>query len=229
MGAFFADDAMLATLPTLPRLEVDGGNAEAVDVAPAFVFVFVPEFVPGEACATPGGVTASAVFCAAVFPTERPIHDGLRQTMTAIPQHVTSTSIATKATSFCLAEGPRRRTTIVCARGRRGRLTIGTVCFIAPLFAEAGTAGALNCGGVKGCDGCGCAGGGAAAAGICAVTESDAGMWPLEAARRAIGAAIGVVVCRSSVTGTSSTMTAGTFGSSTGARVGGIVWGRDEA
>lgn len=39
LGVFFADDA-------LATLDVDGGDADAVDVAPAFVPKLVTRFVP---------------------------------------------------------------------------------------------------------------------------------------------------------------------------------------
>jgi len=50
----------------------------------------------------------------------RPSQRGFRQMMTAIPQAVTRRSIAMKARSFCLADGPRGRTTSVGVLPRRG-------------------------------------------------------------------------------------------------------------
>ena len=49
-----------------------------------------------------------------------PRSPGLRQMITAMPQAVTIRSIAMNATSFCFADGPRGRMTIVGVLARRG-------------------------------------------------------------------------------------------------------------
>ena len=90
-------------------------------------------------------------------PESSPSKRGFRTMITAIPQAVQSRSIAMNAMSFCFAEGPRGRTTIVGVFPRRGLSgRSGMRIVIWP-----GRAGANACGGVCGyatagaADGCG--------------------------------------------------------------------------
>lgn len=186
----------------------------------------------------PAGATEADVEDADDPSGSRPRSRGLRQMITAMPQAVTSTSIAMKATSFCFADGPRGRITIVGVLPRRmlpaGRSGMRIVMCPAPRGCTGNACGVNGCdaawGPELGCPGAmPCGPDGCCAVGTCGFDPGGrAPPWN----GGGTGGFIGIVMFGGAV-GTVSvsiaTMTAGAFRSSTGARVGGMVRGRADA
>lgn len=112
-GTFFAEaDGDADAEPFADADAADADEADADEAAPLAEVAALGEMAPvaGDADADGAGAGAGR---------SSPRRPGFRQMITAIPQAVTRRSIAMNATSFCFAEGPRRRMTIVGVFARR--------------------------------------------------------------------------------------------------------------
>lgn len=111
-GTFFADADGDADAEPFADAADAAADADADEAAALAEVAALGERAPvaGDAEADADGAGAGR---------SSPRRPGLRQMITAIPQAVTSRSIAMNATSFCFAEGPRRRMTIVGIFARR--------------------------------------------------------------------------------------------------------------
>ena len=113
-GTFFAEAEADGDADAEPLADAD--SADAADAA-ALADVGAPLDALPDAAPVAGAADADGAGAGA--DRSSPSSAGLRQMITAIPQAVTRRSIAMNATSFCIADGPRRRMTIVGVFARR--------------------------------------------------------------------------------------------------------------